>query len=376
MKFFKINRYLITSIVLLLYLIIINRASYLSSLVNFILIAALLLIYKIRITKISILFAFVSLFYLIIGVLNNNNLEYIFTDFLCFMPFVFLFVENKSFKSKFIDNEMAGLNRILPYLLIASLGLFIYMGYDLTSTLVTRFAYNQESKLNLFAPLTPIFFIPFLLCYSKTQYNRIFVNLGAFFILTMGFITQTKTIFIPVILAFILRIVFGRNAGDKVKYFLFFVILGILAGFLLNRFMPESFVNFTEKFNSSDGSNMDRINESLEYLKKCNFYELILGKGFGGTKVFYGEEFIGGINMIHFGFVHLIMKGGIILLGLMYFPLFYIIVKDTLQKEYAYVSMAFVFIAMDLGHTQWISLTSMLIYWLLVYFRFYKKLKI
>jgi hypothetical protein len=312
----------------------------------------------------------------VLGIFNGNKFEYIFTDFINFTPLVFLVLDNNNFKNKFLSNNLEGLNKLLPFLIITSISIFIYMGYDLTSTLIARFAYDSDSKLSLFAPLTPIFFIPFLICFDKTLYNRLFVYIGAVLILLMGFITQTKTVFIPTILAFLLRIFFGGGLSSKLKYIFFLLLISGLLISLAYEYMPETIISFTDKFNSTNDSNIDRIDESWNYLKQCNILQLFFGKGYGGVKIFNNEDFIGGINMIHFGIVHLIMKGGIILFLLMYLPLFYIIINDFIGRQYAYVSMAFVFMSMDLGHTQWISLTSMLMYWTLVYFRFYKKLKL
>jgi hypothetical protein len=375
-KLFKVNKYFVSSVALFLYLIVINRASYLAPLVFLILLLVLFLLYNKKITRIKILLVFISMFYFFLGVANGNLLSNIFKDFIYFTPIILFIADDRHFYENFIDDKLAGLNKMMPYLLLASLGLFIYMGYSWTVSSNARFEYDQESKLNLFAPITPIFMIPFMLCYTDVKYKRILVYIGAFFILFMGYLTQTKTVFIPVILPFLFAIVFNRNLILKFRLIIIiFFICGIIY-FILFKFAPNSIFTFMSKFNMSDDSNIDRVNESVQYLNKCNILQLLFGKGFGGIKTFHGEEFIGGIDMIHFGMVHLIMKGGFILLIIMYFPLLYIIIKDFGSHNYSYVGMAIIFMFMDLGHTQWQSSTGMLVYWLLVYYRFYKKIYI
>ena len=375
MKLLKFNRFVLASFLLILYVVIINRASYLYSLVDFLFILSIIILYKIQFKKVFGILVLISFFYLVIGILNSNRFEYIFTDFLSFTPLIFLVLENENFKNDFLNNKLFGLNKILPYLIIASVGLFIYMGYDISSTLIARFAYDSDSKLTLFAPLTPIFFVSFIICYKKTIYNRFFAYLGALLILFMGFITQTKTVFIPIIFALVLRTIFGGSLVSKIKFFLVLLFFISIILLIINKYIPESLSSFTDKFNSNNDSNTDRIEESMNYLRQCNVLQLLFGKGFGGIKIFHGEDYIGGVNMIHFGVVHLIMKGGILLLALMYFPLIYIIVNDSIGGNYSYVSMAIVFMIMDIGHTQWISLLNMLMYWILVYFRFYRNFK-
>jgi len=374
-KLFKVNKYIISSVALLLYLIVINRASYLASLVFLMLLLVFFLMYKGKLTNIKIILVFISFFYFFMGILNGNLFSDIFKDFICFTPLILFVADDRQFYENFIDNKLAGLNRIMPYLLLASIGLFIYMGYSWTVSSEARFAYDQESKLNLFAPISPLFMIPFMLCYTDVKYNRLFIYIGTFFILFMGYLTQTKTVFIPVILPFLLTIIFNKNLISKFRLIIFFFIISGIIYFVLSKYAPDSILSFVGKFNMTDDSNMDRVNESVHYLERCNVLQLLFGRGFGGIKTFSGEEFIGGIDMIHFGIVHLIMKGGLLLLIIIYFPLLFIIVKDSISHNYSYVGMVIVIIFKDFGHTQWQSSTGMLVYWLLVYYRFYIKIQ-
>lgn len=112
---------------------------------------------------------------------------------------------------------------------------------------------------------------------------------------------------------------------------------------------------------------------SCAYLRQCNILQLLIGKGWGGLKTFHGEEFVGGESMIHIGIVHLMLKGGIVLVLLIYYPLLYIIVKDASPKKYPYVILAVWLISKDAGHEIWQDFLTTQIYWLLVYYRFYRR---
>ena len=340
--------------------------------VSLLLIIILFLIFKIKANKTIGFYIYISIWYLIISILYGNKIIEIFLDFICITPLILLIADDNNFFGSFIDNDLAGLKKLLPYLLIVSLFIFFYMDYKIGFSEEVRFSYNSESKLVLFAPITPIFMIPYMLCYSNVKYN-FFLYIGALFILYMGISTQTKSVFIPIAIPFILKIIFNNSVKSKIKVMFFVVIIIWILYFIFFKYFPDLLNLIIGKFDSDDASNLERINESITYLKKCDTFQLLFGKGFGGLKTFYGESYIGGESMLHIGPIHLIMKGGIFLLSLIYFPLILIIIKDSINKNYQYVLMVIIFIVMDFSHTQWQSFTSVLVYWLLVYYRFYKK---
>lgn len=183
------NKYIKASIVLIIYTIVVSRSSYLSPLVNMILIVSFMFIYKSGINrKILFLILFPTL-YLILGLLNNNDFLNIFRDYLMFTPFFLMITSSKQFYNDYLDNRMNGLVKLLPLLIVISLGLFTYMGYNWLGSIETRFAYNTETKLALFSPILPLFFVSYALSFKRTLSESYFLYLSAFFIMYMGFIT-------------------------------------------------------------------------------------------------------------------------------------------------------------------------------------------
>ena len=380
MKLFHIlfSKYGLTASALLIYLLIINRASYLSVYVQLLLMFFFWMVYKPRFSNRTGKWVALALFLFVEGLFNGNRLSDMLVDAVYLLPLAAVVVSSPRFREDYLHNQFAGLRRLLPFCLIAYYLIFTFMDYSwLGSQAGARFDYNQDTHLLLNAPLTPLLLIAPLLCISNFKggwLQKVCLILGAVAICHFGFITLTKSTALGILIILGLRLVFNSSAKARIGYLVGLVVLSFAVVYVLNNYLYGMTDLFLEKFDMDNDSNTSRWEEGMTYLSQCNLWQILFGKGFGGLKTFYaGQDFIGGEAMLHMGWCYLIMKGGIMLLFIIYFPLLYIIFKDFKQKNYAYVIYAIYFLIVDQMHTTFVSLP--MVYWIFVYLRYYDRRK-
>lgn len=368
------NKYTITAFALLVYLFVISRASYLSTYVQLILVATFCYYYRPKISSRAAIWFALGIFYLMEGLLNGNNSLEIFSDAVHLMPIAAIITMSPAFKQDYLQNQFAGTRQLLPFCLVAYYVIFTYMSYEWMGSTEGRFVYDQDVHLSLNAPTVPLFIVFPLLCISGFKGNtleKVCLILGALAIIHFGFITSTKSKVLGIFMILILRIFFSRGSKSRITYLLTLTIISYLVLNFVTEQMGYLTESFMGKFELNDDSNTSRWDEGMTYLSQCNSWQLLFGKGFGGIKTFHGESYIGGLTMLHMGWCYLIMKGGILLLCIIYFPLFYIILKDFNERNYAYVIFAIFILFTDQMHTTFTGLN--ISYWILVYLRFYNR---
>lgn len=376
MNFFHRHSYVIFSIILIVYIVVQTRSSYLGPYVTMILWMVAPAIYKLRTNKTFTIWVGIMFFYWLIGLINMNPSNYVIQDMVAFFPFVLLLSTNMQFRGDYLRNQAFGFRRLLPIYAILYLVILNYMGFNVYGSDVSRFDYNQDVHLVLTAPLAPLLFVRYLICYNvekKNLWHTGWLVVCILFFFHFAIITATKSILMPILVVLVLKLILNQNITSRLKYGISILIVASFVTYFAQDYFNESLFRFMEKFEVKDDSNTSRLDESIQYLSQCNTFQLLFGKGFGGLKTFHGESFIGGESMIHLGFCYLIMKGGILLLGLMYFPLLAIIIKDIRSGRYEYALIAFCLLMQDLGHQFWQSFLTVSVYWLLVYYRFYNR---
>ena len=375
MNYIRRHSFVFFSIVLFLYILVQTRSSYMGPIVTIILMFATAFIYKTRTNGVLWGWMLIMYIYLIIGMMNANRFEHIREDMVAFFPFVFMIAGNLRFRQDFLAHQMNGFRKLLPIAFVLYFAIFYYMGFSFWGSDLARFDYDEETHLKLTSPIAPLFFAQYIICYYNSKETTWKQNLWLIGVLILflhfAVITQTKSIALPIIVVLALRLILNRNFSSRLKYTLIIVVLGFTLMQIGTDFFSTSMDSFINKFDENNESNTSRIEETTRYLRQCNVLQLAIGKGFGGIKTFHGEAYIGGVSMIHLGFGYLIMKGGFILLFLMYFPLISIIVRDFLARKYDYVLIASCLLMQDLGHEIWQSFLTVSVYWLLVYYRFY-----
>lgn len=372
----RFNGSFILLITLLSGLLLVRSGKY-TVYVNLIYFVLLTVFYKIKFTTVSFVYSFYFFLLLLIGIYNYNDFDSILEDIFSFWPLIILFI-NGDFKEYLKKNLFKYLVNSLFWLFPISILIFKYMEYGIGSIVTTRFDYNESTNFELFAPIIPILFAPYLIFYFDT-YNRsqkIIVILSNGFICLMGLITLSRSISLnqltPIFLIVLYKLAIFKIKIVKLVKFTLPLICIFLFIFNSNTYKESNIkiaIDGIEARSEFDKDNLDitsgRFDEATQYLNQdLSIIEILFGRGLGGHKVKNkNENFIGGINMLHFGPLHLFMKGGIILLLIIYLPIIVAIFWFWRTKDYR-ISLSLIFFLIgNLQTSNWSWGMTLFIFW-------------
>jgi hypothetical protein len=117
-----------------------------------------------------------------------------------------------------------------------------------------------------------------------------------------------------------------------------------------------------------------RMEEVTEIFKHLNLRQLIYGKGLGGANnywIFSGD--LHGVNTVHIGWMHLILKGGVLLLCLIYGRLFYAIKIMWKNNTRPYCIILIAFLLTEFSHTNFNSIQNISYMFIAMSCSFYKE---
>ena len=365
-------------LLLLLFILVLSiRSGKYTYLVNSLFFLILFITIKIRFSIHTFYYLLLFGILTIYGIILGNDYASIIEDIFSFSPLILLFIERPKFKLDLKNRLPYFLVKSLYFLIPLSLLIFNYMDYQIGGLSTKRFDYNDSSKMHLFAPILPILFAPTLLFYydifNKKQRFLVFVSM--ILILLMGVITLTKSvIFFPIMYLFIFygyRIFVRKKVGQLLKG----IILIAFAGLFLvqsNVFEKIGLANAVadsiergtnQKENSSFTSG--RSEETIAYLNQdLTIREYLIGRGLGGHKVRNDSDYYeGGVNMMHFGPSHVFIKGGILLLLILYVPLFLAIFRFWKTSNYHISLILIAFFLGNIQTTTWSWGIGMFFYW-------------
>jgi hypothetical protein len=354
--------YLLVFLFLIFQTILIRAGNYFHLFIIFFYVL-ILLFCKFRYNLFFSLWLFFSFFLTLLGIFNGNNIVWIIFDFLIFSP---IFLSALMYKINYIQFESSFLNifsKSLKYLVPLGVIIYFYMGYKPATFNSNRFNLNESIHLAYFSPIMPFLFVPFMiLMYDKINVgNRRYFLMAALFIIYMGLITLSRSIVISVILPSFIYLLFIKS-GIKIKL-LAVLLLGIIYIFMGATVNSSGSVNdLIELINNRNEVQFEngdytssRGTELEEYLKQnLSLNEIIFGRGFGGTKVLdLTHDFIGGPEMMHIGWSHAFLKGGILLVLLIYLPLFWILFVSLIKRHVYIFFLAIWFLSADSITTSW-----------------------
>ncbi len=337
--------------------------------------------YSIVKNKIIIFYFLLFSMFLIYGILNFNDNYSILEDCFCFLPLILIFIHKSKLGidlNKYLHIYLAN---SLVYLIPISLLIFKYMDYGFGSMLTTRFNYDESTNFELFSPIFPILFAPYLVFYFK-KFNRrekLLINIANLFILIMGIITLSRSVVLSAIIPYIiLYTTYILNL--KINFFklLFIIIISLptIIFYINSNIYKNSLLAISvEGIQIRNESGYDRsdvtsgrFEETKDYLEQnLTFTSFFIGKGLGGHKTKnITDNYIGGINMIHIGPSHAFMKGGILLLILLYFPLLFSIVYFWNTYYHHYSLIMILFFISNIQTTNWGFNYGTLFFWLII----------
>jgi hypothetical protein len=318
------------------------------------------------------LFLFLSLY----GIERDNFVSYVYFDIIIFSFFSFLFFFNQRNSYQWFVNEFPkNVSLWLSFGLIVSWFLFIKSDLQ-PGTSDVRFSIGDSIKefggaYKVIEPLSPALFVaPFYRSIkSKWRYS---IVLSLVTILVFSIFTATRGTFIISLISILYLLIINLKRTDwfrkLMQYFAFVCI-----GFLLLLFVfsladiRDSLELLRNRFLDSKDFSSGRDDESRLFLASLTETEWIIGRGMGGTQeTWIWRHLKDGLNMVHYGHLQLLLKGGLLLLISIYVLITYCLLRAIRNAKmlFPFFYMVIVFFIYDQFHTQWQRVFSVLFLWL------------
>lgn len=329
---------------------------------------------KIRKSTISFYIVFIYLLFLIIrGVLFSNYIPYLLFDISIYSSIVFL----TYFKYNY-NNFYSLIPILFAKLLILSVCfvLIIVVFYSDFSNLATRSLTGESNSLVddswIIGPLIIApFIVPFIgLMKTYLKFIVLFANL---LLMLFGILTATRSYIIITIIAFLSLIRFNKFSITKLFFFGFGGLIIFLfffnSDYYKNSILSDQ-INFVEnRFDMEGDISNGRSSEVEGLFSEFSFSEILFGRGAGAEQKFgFWKDIRGskehGINFTHFGFLNLILKGGVLLLLLIYGMVIYSLITFIKYGEIRYFFVLLIYLIAELSHTLFINYFAVLFLWL------------
>lgn len=374
---------------LLLFILLLTiRSGKYTYIVNSLFFIALFLTYRVRFSVHTFYYFLLFGFLTIWGFIFGNDITSIAEDILSFSPLILLFIEKKNFELDLKKRLPIYLVNSLYFMIPVGIIIFIFMGYQVGGLETKRFDYDESTKLALFGPILPFIFAPTLVfffdIFNKKQ--KILVFTSMFLILIMGVITLTKSVIvfpiIPILLFYGYKEMVIKNRS-LLRTIFFIVFIGFLLksiGFFDKISTINAVADTIERAVSKNEKNdftTGRYDETKDYFTQdLSVLEYLFGRGMGGQKVRdESDEYIGGINMMHFGPSHVFLKGGIFLVFLLYLPLFLAVFRFWNTPNYPISLILISFFLGNIQTTSWSWGIGLFFYWYAISFYYISKQK-
>jgi hypothetical protein len=323
-----------------------------------------------------ILLAYI-VFLICLGILNGNFYKYIFFDIHIYASLVFLtFFSRDSSVTEHYDK----IPKLFAKLLIISIPvasiLFILFGsFNLKDTLGRSLLNNMNLDFDEKMFMAPIIIAPLIVPFvnrmsRSLKYIVLFANT---LVLIYGAITATRSVIIVSLIAFLSIINIRLKIKENRLYLILISVIVLTVFSITNKkvnTLIRSKIDFAISRFEFKGTFTNGRNTEVEGLfKEYNTFELIFGRGAGAeqkfgfwkTKLKPQEH---GINFTHFGFLYLILKGGFILLFIVYGLALYSLYILFRRGERPYFFVILIYLVYELSHTQFINYFYLLFLWL------------
>jgi len=271
-----------------------------------------------------------------------------------------------------------------------SFAIFVYMDYKPGSMFGGRFNYDTSTNLHLFAPFIPLSSAPYLLFYldKLNRKQELIVHCSMICIILMGIMTLSRSVVLVGLLPYLLR--YGYRYIIQIRPFVILIILIILSLLYSEKYLTvftkkigleDSFagvIERTQRQYESNNLSSGRLEEVEDYLgQDLSFFEYVFGRGMGGHKVRDDDDrYTGGINMMHIGIFHVFLKGGILLVLVLYAPILLAILKFWKTPDYHISLILLFFLSGNLISTTWSWSFNLFFYWYGISFYYFQKLLI
>jgi hypothetical protein len=325
-------------------------------------------IYKIE--KYYLFYTFYLLLLFFIGISNNNFSSYIYYDILCFSSFLIILIsfryKSTAFNSSFFNNELPNIAFVLIILSFFFLLIYIYkFSFNIASIENGRGLDDLETKIMSpkYFLTSSLLFYPLKFYVSKKRKRIIFdisIIIFIFFSLAMSSRGTTSI----AVIVFILTNLQIKNIKINFKIllnkkFIFMIVIAFFSLIVLYQIpLIRSAVDLLiYRFTVEGKLGEHRTLESSIIYNSLSFYELIFGKGLGAANTYWIFNNVpNGVNNVHYGYMFLILKGGILFLIFIYAKIIIKLISFLKSKELVpYGIILFSILLSEFSHTNFNS---------------------
>jgi len=329
-----------------------------------------------RHTLIFYLILYYFIFLIFRGLFYGNFYKYIIFDIHIYTSIVFLTYFNNSL---LLNRFYSKLPELFAKLLIISSPIvfftfFLFGAFNLDDPHARSFLKDQDSNLNSSMFLAPIMIAPLLVPFVKELKRSLkyIVLLANALIFIYGMLTASRGLVVISILSYLSLITWQRIFKKSTIFLIlllsvFIAVVSISKG-NINSLISSKFDYTIARFVMEDNFATGRETEVAGLFDEFSRSELIFGRGSGAEQKFGfwkdspapGEH---GINFAHFGFLHLILKGGFILLIFVYGLALYSLIVLYHHGEKKYFFVILIYLTAELSHTQFINYFYLIFLW-------------
>ena len=333
-----------------------------------------------RLTKNSLVaYIIISYFVFLIfrGLLLNNFYKYLIFDIHIYYSVFFLtFFNSENSYKKYYSQIPQIFSRLLIFSIpIAIVTFYLYGTLNINDLYARSLLGDENSGLDEKIFLAPILIAPLLVPFisemkRSLKYTILIANS---LFLIYGVLTVTRSTIAIGILAF-LSLLVQQTRIKKLKLYSIIIFSIIIIFFSIPKKSNSSFLGnkifyIIARFDKDNDYTSGRDTEVAGLFKEFSGSELLLGRGAGAEQKFgfWKNQFSAnehGINFTHFGFLNLILKGGFILLLIIYGLALYSLFVLYSHGERKYFFVILIYLIAELSHTQFVNYFYVMFLWI------------
>jgi hypothetical protein len=323
--------------------------------------------------RVVLIFAPIFIFYLLYGMFNGNWINFLFQDLLIALLLMFIFLFSFKNRDHITKRIIDLLSLLLLFSSVAAIYYFAKNGLEAATSVENRLNYEDaDESFSIKSTFQVLQLSLVLLPFSwfVDSKRKIIILFGLFVYFTVNLMILSRVGIAITFISLGLTILIGikeKFIKPNFKLASFFILLIFLSSFIFDRigdeikilasFAAERFQEIDIVSNVETNYEEPRDKEASEYFGSLEPHQFIIGKGMGAANPYpFGKYTSGkGMMMMHRGENNLIMKGGWVLLLIIYGSAIYAIVrlaKARTKFGYSYLSVILIYLLMERGHQQ------------------------
>lgn len=319
-------------------------------------------IYKLN--KYVYLYVIYVSFLLFLGVYNKNYNSYLFYDFLGFFSILFILLPF-SYKdtSCFFNKYLPKIGVYLNILCIVFAIIFILKRGILISTMEDRLMYGEQEG-EVLSPkffLYPSLFLYPLIGYLDSKKDKYIYNISILLFIFFSLIMAARGSTVVALIVISLSNILIKKQITIVKFVRYLCICVCLLSIIYCIPVLKSSIEYLVYRYENEQLTGVRMEEATDILNNLTRKQFVFGKGLGGANTYWiFSDLPHGVNTVHYGWAFLILKGGIILLCLIYGKILLSIWKLWKTRDkIPYAIILITFLLLEFSHTNFNSIQNL-----------------